>query len=68
MSVTAEELNLCNGQLVFAVDEENQQYIGILYYKPENGEFSVEIWEDSCCYATIMTPDDLYFLTCEFIP
>ena len=47
MSVTVEELNLCNGKLVFAVDEEDQQYIGILYYKQENGEFSVEIWEDS---------------------
>lgn len=65
MSVTIEELVNCDGQLVYAVDEEENVYIGILYYKPENGEFSVEIQEDSCCTMAIMTPDDLVYLICN---
>lgn len=65
MSVSLDELVNCDGQLVYAIDEEENVYIGILYYKPENGEFSVEIWEDSCCAMAIMTPDDLIYLICN---
>jgi len=68
MSISIADLIVCNGLKVFAIDQENQYYIGILYYKPQNVEYTVEIWEDSCCYATIMTPDDLVFLTCKDLP
>lgn len=66
MSVPVEDLINCNGQLTYAVDEDDQIYIGVLYYKPENGEYSVEILEDSCCDMVIMTPDDLVYVNCTF--
>lgn len=64
MSVTSEELEACNGLVVELITMDGYTLIGVLCYTPYNGDFSIVIYENGCCEMTILTPDDVMFLSC----
>lgn len=59
MGVTPAELQANNGKLVAIVDFTGQIYEGILEYVPLDGDYSIKILSDSCCFITIIAPDDV---------
>lgn len=62
MGVTPIELEANNGRFVAIVDFTGQVYEGILHYEPKDGQFSIGIWTDGCCFITFIAPDDVVSL------
>lgn len=63
MSLT-DDLIYCNGQQTAVYTVDGCMLYGVLCYKPQNGDFSIVVYENGCCEMTILTPSDVCFIDC----
>jgi hypothetical protein len=62
--VTAADLIACNGFFSEVITVDGWIILGVVCYTPENCDYPVVIYEDSCCEMTILGLDDIDRIYC----
>lgn len=62
--VTADDISVCDGYFSEIITVDGDTIYGVVCYTPDNYDYPVVIYEDSCCDMTILGLDDIATIYC----